>query len=41
MKYYFHVKKGDFRSCGLEMQQGAAACARGDIEAFFALRLGE
>ena len=29
------------RGGGREMQQGAAACARGDIEAFFAPRLGE
>ena len=41
MKYYFFFKKSDFRSCGREMQQGSAACTRGDIEAFFAPRLGE
>ena len=29
------------RGGGREMQQGSAACTRGDIEAFFALRLGE
>ena len=29
------------RGGGREMQQGSAACTRGDIEAFFAPRLGE